>query len=65
VEDRDNGHTDSTDLVHALTDHSHISIVDFFAMSNLFAYTITYKYTNRSLALDSKGFRIHYAKEYL
>jgi len=54
-----NGYTDTdgTDLVYGLTDHSHIPMVDCYAISHLFFYIITYKSTYRSLPLNLKGFR--------
>jgi len=47
--------TDGNDLVYGLTDHSHIPMVDCYAISHLFLYFITCKYTNESLLLNMKG----------
>jgi len=47
--------TDGNDLVYRLTDHLHFPMVDCYAISHLFLYIITYKYTNESLTLNMKG----------
>ena len=47
--------TDGNDFVHGLTDHSHIPMVDCFAIYHLFLYSIAYKYKNESLTLNMKG----------
>ena len=47
MDDPYNGHTDVTDLVYGLTDHSHIPIVHCYAISDLFDYTVPW-YKSRS-----------------
>jgi len=47
--------TDGTDLVYGLTDHSHIPMVDCYAISHLCVYVITCKNTYRSLTKNMNG----------
>ena len=46
--------TDGTDLVYGLDDHSHIPMVDCYAISHLFVYIIAYKNKYRSFTLNLK-----------
>ena len=48
VEDRCKDHIGETNLVHELTDRRENIEIDFYAISHLFVYILTYKQTNTS-----------------